>query len=207
MHITEEYAFRKAFEQEHSKTSLTPGEAGTRAMQHDRDFHRRWTHYQQFKTDPGPTLVHTPEAPSYETMLADLTAIAKSKGVPRETVLIERLKAQEGTPAFPTTYAHYRHFQQTDGVADRDAAALAKDAPQIFSTAAATSDPRGVVAYVEELVRTLALTMGLSDDAVMQRLKAKQPGLHAAYVQAKQTVPALPAQAPTSVASLKMARR
>jgi hypothetical protein len=206
MNIHEEYEFRKAYIQEHHPR-MSPADLATAVMQQDRDFYHRWRHYQSYKSDPGPTLVHKQADRSYEGILTQVTEAAQTAGVSRDTAFVTLLKSAEGTPDFPALHAAYRTFHLTDGIKDRDAAALAKAESPIVSTAAALSDPRGVVAYVEDLVRTLALTMGVSDDAVMQRLKAKQPGLHGLYVQAKQTVPALPPGAPTSPDSVKMVRR
>jgi hypothetical protein len=207
MHITEEFEFRKAFVKEHSTKPLSDGEAGNKVMAEDPAFYERYRYYQCYKTDPGAVPMKKQEAPSYDAVLAQVTEVAKAKGVPRETVFLEGLHAADGTSEFPALAKAYRQFHLTDSIVDRDAAALAKAESPIFSTAAALSDPRGVVAYVEDVVRTLALTMERSDDEIMQRLKAKYSGLHAAYVEAKNAIPALPANAPTSVGSLKMARR
>jgi hypothetical protein len=63
-------------------------------------------------------------APSYETILKQVTQQAQAAGVTRDTVFASLLAEQEGTPAFPALHKAYRQFHATDGVRDRDAAAL-----------------------------------------------------------------------------------
>lgn len=140
-------------------------------------------------------------APTDEAILARVDArVAKVATWTRDDGWFQLLTETKDTPEHRAIEKAYYRYQTGQGVKDRALAAIAKtEEPDIFSTAAALRDPRGVVQYVESLVRTLALTLALSDDEVMQRLKAKAPGLHAEYVRAKNIVPALPAGAPTAV--------
>jgi hypothetical protein len=95
MHITDEFEFRKAFEQQHSTTPLTPGEAGMLVMQHDRDFYHRWRHYQSYKVDPGPTVVSKQASPSYAEILAEVDVEVRKSGHLRPDAFATALKAHQ----------------------------------------------------------------------------------------------------------------
>jgi hypothetical protein len=92
----------------------------------DRDFARRWVHWQRFKTDPGPTVVHKQQPLTYEAIRAEVAGlVTKQAGGDLRAAWVQILTAHEGQPDEGAYQAAYRRWQTQDAPDELRAAQIA----------------------------------------------------------------------------------